>query len=104
MHARKGIVAAAAAALIGLSFAGCSRRFQPDYFPEEERASRQAAAQPAAPPYGRMAGVETVAEFHGPMPTGVTVSRSGRIFVNFPRWGDPVEFTAAELRDGKPVP
>jgi len=37
------------------------------------------------------------------MPTGVTVSRSGRIFVNFPRWGDPVEFTVAELKEGKPV-
>src|SRR5439155_11762073 len=31
------------------------------------------------------------------------VSRSGRIFINFPRWGDPVEFTVAELKDGQPV-
>lgn len=37
------------------------------------------------------------------MPTGVTVSRRGRIFVNFPRWGDDVPFTVAELRGGKPV-
>src|SRR5205085_5953124 len=28
----------------------------------------------------------------------------GRVFVNFPRWGDPVEFTVAELKNGKPVP
>jgi hypothetical protein len=28
---------------------------------------------------------EPVACFYGPMPTGVTVSREGRIFVNFPR-------------------
>jgi len=48
--------------------------------------------------------VEAVAAFHGPMPTGVTVSREGRIFVTFPRWGDAVEFTVAELKDGKPVP
>src|SRR3954469_11786933 len=38
------------------------------------------------------------------MPTGVTVSRSGRTFVNFPRWGDPVEFTVAEIKDGRAVP
>jgi sugar lactone lactonase YvrE len=37
------------------------------------------------------------------MPTGVTVSRKGRVFVNFPRWGDKVDFTVAEMKDGKPV-
>ncbi len=50
-----------------------------------------------------MGQIEVVATFDGPMPTGVTVSHKGRIFVNFPRWGDPVEFTVAELRGGKPV-
>lgn len=49
------------------------------------------------------AKIERVAEFTGAMPTGVTVSEDGRIFVNFPRWGDDVPFTVAELRDGKPV-
>ena len=48
-------------------------------------------------------GLETVATFTGPMPTGVTVSRRGRIFVNFPRWGDDVPFTVAELVNGKAV-
>lgn len=48
--------------------------------------------------------LEQVALFTGPMPTGVTVSQSGRIFVNFPRWGDPVEFTVAEVKDGQVVP
>lgn len=38
--------------------------------------------------------------FHDAMPTGVTVSETGRIFVNFPRWGDDVPFTVAEVRDG----
>ncbi|MFQ6147085.1 L-dopachrome tautomerase-related protein [Streptomyces seoulensis] len=47
--------------------------------------------------------LETVATFDGAMPTGVTVSRSGRIFVNFPRWGDDVPFTVAEIRGGKAV-
>lgn len=45
--------------------------------------------------------LELVATFDGPMPTGVTVSRKGRVFVNYPRWGDPVEFTTAEVKDGK---
>lgn len=52
-------------------------------------------------PFGHL---ESVATFDGPMPTGVAVSDEGRIFVNFPRWGDKVDFTVAEVRDGKPVP
>jgi sugar lactone lactonase YvrE len=48
--------------------------------------------------------LQLVAAIAGPMPTGVAVSKSGRIFINFPRWGDPVEFTVAELKDGKPLP
>lgn len=47
--------------------------------------------------------LEVVAEFYGSMPTGVTVSHDGRVFVCFPRWGDPVDFTVAELVDGQPV-
>ncbi len=47
--------------------------------------------------------LETVATFDGPMPTGVTVSHGNRIFVNFPRWGDDVPFTVAELVAGKAV-
>ncbi len=63
------------------------------------------AAQPAEdlPRAQAVGALEVVATFSGPMPTGVTVSRSGRIFVNFPRWGDPVEFTVAELKQGQPV-
>ncbi len=45
--------------------------------------------------------LETVATFDGAMPTGVTVSRTGRVFVNFPRWGDDVQFTVAEMKNGK---
>lgn len=45
----------------------------------------------------------TVATFDGPMPTGVTVSRTGRIFVNFPKWGDKVDFTVAEVKQGRAV-
>jgi sugar lactone lactonase YvrE len=45
--------------------------------------------------------IEIVATFDGAMPTGVSVANDGRIFLNFPRWGDDVEYTVAELRDGK---
>ena len=38
------------------------------------------------------------------MPTGVAVSKQNRMFVNFPRWGDPVEFTVAEVRTARSVP
>ncbi len=47
--------------------------------------------------------LQLVAGITGPMPTGIAVSKTGRVFINFPRWGDPVEFTVAELQDGKPV-
>ncbi len=58
--------------------------------------------------------LEVVATFSGPMPTGVTVAnkaaagasgtKQGRIFVNFPKWGDAVEYTVAEVKDGKTIP
>ncbi|WP_306208373.1 L-dopachrome tautomerase-related protein [Actinoplanes sp. RD1] len=49
--------------------------------------------------------LETVHAFDsGPMPTGVSVSATGRVFVNFPKWGDDVPFTVAEIRDGEVVP
>lgn len=56
---------------------------------------------PADEPLGEL---EPVAHFFGAMPTGVTVSHQGRIFVNFPKWGDDVDFTVAEIRDGQLVP
>jgi hypothetical protein len=43
--------------------------------------------------------LEPVAYFNDAMPTGVTVSHKGRIFVNFPRWGDDVPFTVSEPED-----
>lgn len=47
---------------------------------------------------------QLVATFFGPMPTGVTVSHRGRIFTNFPRWGDAVKFTVAEVKNGRAIP
>jgi hypothetical protein len=45
--------------------------------------------------------LQLVARFDGAMLTGVTVSHQGRVFVNFPKWGDDVKFTVAEVRDGR---
>jgi sugar lactone lactonase YvrE len=56
---------------------------------------------PTAEPVGEL---EVVHLFHGPMPTGVTVSRTGRVFVCYPLWGDDVPATVTELRDGEAVP
>lgn len=64
-------------------------------------ASAKAAALPQTQTTGEL---EQVASFTGPMPTGVTVSQNGRIFVNFPRWGDPVASTVAEVVKGQAVP
>ena len=50
-----------------------------------------------------LGALEPVAYFNGAMPTGVTVSHKGRIFVNFPKWGDDVSFTVAEIRKGETV-
>jgi sugar lactone lactonase YvrE len=50
-----------------------------------------------------LGALEPVMSFNGAMPTGVTVSQQGRIFVNFPKWGDNVQFTVAEIKNGKTV-
>ncbi|MGF1481971.1 MAG: L-dopachrome tautomerase-related protein [Cyanophyceae cyanobacterium] len=62
------------------------------------------AEVPNLPREQTVGDLELVAAFEGPMPTGVTVSQQGRLFINFPRWGDAVEFTVAEVVDGSPVP
>lgn len=57
-------------------------------------------------PHAEATGVgdlEMVAEFNGAMPTGVTVSQGGRIFICYPKWGDQVEYTVEELVDGRAV-
>lgn len=43
--------------------------------------------------------IERLAHVTGPLPMGVTVSHTGRVFVNFPKWGDKVDCTVAEVRD-----
>jgi hypothetical protein len=48
----------------------------------------QSQEQKDLPPDEPLGELEPVAYFNGAMPTGVTVSHQGRIFVNFPKWGD----------------
>ncbi|HEX8235074.1 MAG TPA: L-dopachrome tautomerase-related protein [Abditibacteriaceae bacterium] len=72
--------------------------------PQGAPAKVRASARTAAPREKTIGRIERVASFYGPMPTGVTVSHHGRIFVNYPRWGDRVPFTVAEVRNGRAVP
>jgi len=64
----------------------------------------QSAAPGASAATTTIGKIETVATFNDAMLTGVTVAPNGRIFVNYPRWGDDVPFTVAEVVDGKAVP
>lgn len=60
----------------------------------------------ALPKEEYIGALEVVHAFHEAMPTGVTVSEDGRIFVCYPDWGDKSPFTVAEIVDGeiKPYP
>src|SRR4051812_45812861 len=93
--ARSWAAAMAVLSLVGL--AGCSHNdaTQPR---EPGKSPDPAAVQMQTGP------LEAVYEFNGPMPTGVTVSQDGRVFVNYPRWEDPIQFTVAEIRNGQEVP
>jgi len=64
-----------------------------------------AAQEPASVPGAgaQQAKLTKVASF-GHQVTGVTVSRDGRIFVNFPRWSEDAPVSVAEVKDGTPVP
>jgi sugar lactone lactonase YvrE len=53
---------------------------------------------------GNTAQLQEVASFPNQQVTGVAVSKSGRIFVNFPDWSDDHTISVAEVIDGKPKP
>ena len=76
-----------------------------DYFPYESVSKLDSKVMPneALPSDQYLGASEPVAHFNEAMPTGVTVSQKGRIFVNFPRWGDKVSFTVAEVKEGKAI-
>ncbi|WP_265459945.1 L-dopachrome tautomerase-related protein [Enterococcus sp. HY326] len=48
--------------------------------------------------------LEQVHAFYDEMPTGVSISENGRIFVNFPEWGDKVKATVAEIVGEQVIP
>jgi hypothetical protein len=48
--------------------------------------------------------LEEVAAFPSQQVTGVTVSATGRVFVNFPFWSDEHTISVAEVVEGKPKP
>jgi sugar lactone lactonase YvrE len=90
------------ALMLSFVLAGCAKDAPPRARTGTDPAAlAKAKGAPAAP--DEAAELELVATFTGPMPTGVAVSPQGRVFVNFPRWGDPVDFTVAEVKDGQPV-
>ncbi|MCU1545836.1 MAG: hypothetical protein JWP30_936 [Homoserinimonas sp.] len=53
-------------------------------------------------PVGNLEVVHTFDD--GPMPTGVSISHTGRIFLNYPKWGDEVPATVVELKHGRATP
>lgn len=57
-----------------------------------------------SPSFRSTENLEGVTFFRGAMPTGVAVSRTGRVFVCFPRWGDVLDCSVAEHRKGRLVP
>ncbi len=51
------------------------------------------------------APLREIAEFKGAQVTGVTVSKDGRMFANFPRWRDGIPFSVVEIaKDGSSNP
>jgi sugar lactone lactonase YvrE len=83
---------------------GCQQSSRPTVSSAENRSlDAVQLARAEQGPENSVGRVEPVAMFEGPSPTGVAVSREGRIFVCFPRWDDPVDFTVAELVNGQAV-
>src|SRR5688500_12262649 len=81
-------------AILLLALAGCQ---DPTELPEVR-------TSPYDPSDIAKSRLEVVHEFRGPIPTGVTVSHEGRVFVTFPRWEDQVAATLVEISNGKEIP
>ena len=70
-----------------------------------QQAGRSAPAKDApAPNYSRGAVLQPVGEFPTQQITGVSVSHSGRVFVNLPRWTVDVPISVGEVKDGRITP
>jgi sugar lactone lactonase YvrE len=74
------------------AFSACQTR--------EERQKAQAIEQETTPPDSTGLQLERVAT--SPFQwTGITISKGGRIYVNFPRWSDTLPVSVAEVFDGQ---
>lgn len=76
---------------------------------EENNAHAQEVADTAGTPAGatQVSSLTKVVSFKGVQVTGVTISESGRLFANFPRWREGLPFSVVEImKDGsyKPYP
>ncbi|MFC7737378.1 hypothetical protein ACFQX4_16355 [Roseomonas sp. GCM10028921] len=67
----------------------------------QTRAGTGAGGKPPAADFPRGARLEQVAAFPNRQITDITASRSGRVFVCLPRWGQDVPVSVAELADGQ---
>ena len=63
-----------------------------------------AALLPTGPGRAQSAPTQTVARFPGATPIGVVVSRTGRLFMSFPRAFDVGPYVVAEIKNGRPIP
>lgn len=89
------LVAVAAFARVTRSYATSDASHGKQKTADQGKKYRQAAGLEALPE------LQEVARLAGPMPTGVAVSKKGRLFFCFPRWGDPVPATVMEFGSGK---
>lgn len=87
-----------AAVVAGLAFAVCAA-------PGGAQVSEKPVLkEPLAAGKKRDSRLEIVHRFETVMPVGVAVTKTGRIFVSYPRWDDVGDHTLAEIVNGKEVP
>ncbi|HEX8914688.1 MAG TPA: L-dopachrome tautomerase-related protein [Humisphaera sp.] len=99
MPALRRLATATATVIAAAALAGCNTTTDPSPAPNRP-GGVQYPKSDAVP----NATLEVAHAFTGPQyPVGVAVSRTGRMFVAYPRWEDPVQFTVGEVRDGKEV-
>ncbi|WP_458097340.1 SMP-30/gluconolactonase/LRE family protein [Roseomonas sp. WA12] len=73
----------------------------PDRGAAQSRMPAPSSLKPPSADFSRGAELELVAAFPDRQITGVAVSRTGRVFVNLPRWTQDVPVSVAELVDGQ---
>lgn len=95
-HPIRMLMVILASAAILLSAAGCSKLRSLSDLRRGKTDVRESAAAARPTPRPRVDLIEVASS--GRQWTGVAVSRSGRIFLNYPRWSDNVPFSVGELK------